>query len=221
MFEKEVGESKKSKKVYYTRNDKLNMCLRKTVLNNSEFYVCDVCGYTRIYKNKGKIFESNEKHRNPYGRECPNTIFKRHALGHTFKTDVVQISITDLYIPRKEAYSVLYALLEGISSYLDIERNDISGCLHYSKGANGKFESGFIVFDNVPGGAGHVRRLGTDDSSVITGVLKESLRIVESCTCGGDEKDTACYSCLCNYYNQKYHEDLKRCYAIHWLNEML
>lgn len=208
-----IGENEYN--IYSTSNDEL------TVLNNSEFYVCDVCGYTKIYKGKGEIFESNETHRNPYGGECQNTLFKRHALGHTFKTDVVLISITDLYIPKKEAYSVLYALLEGISSYLGIERNDISGCLHYRKGANGKFESGFIIFDNVPGGAGHVRRLGTEDSNAIIGVLKESLRIVENCTCGGDAKDTACYSCLFNYYNQKYHEDLKRCYAIHWLNEMM
>jgi len=201
--------------IYSTSNDEL------TVLNNSKFYVCEECGYTKIYKNKGNIFEDLEPHKNPYGKECSNIMFKRHALGHTFKTDVVQISIRDLYIPRKEAYSVLYALLEGISSYLGIERNDVSGCLHYRKGINEKFESGFIIFDNVPGGAGHVRRLGTDNLSVITGVLKESLRIVESCTCGGDEKDTACYSCLCNYYNQKHHEDLKRYNAIFWLSKML
>ncbi len=201
--------------IYSTSNDEL------TVLNNSEFYVCEKCGYTKIYKGKGNIYEDLKPHRNPYGKECPITILKRYALGHTFKTDVIQISITDLYIPKIEAYSVLYALLEGISSYLGIERNDISGCLHYSKGVNERFESGFIIFDNVPGGAGHVRRLGTDDPSVITGVLNESLRIVKNCTCGGDEKDTACYSCLCNYYNQKYHEYLKRCNAISWLSEML
>ncbi|NLE04784.1 MAG: DUF1998 domain-containing protein [Crenarchaeota archaeon] len=168
-----------------------------------------------------KFYEASKPHKDPYGKTCPNSLFQRHAIGHTFKTDVAHICISDIYIPKKEAYSVLYALLEGISVYLGIERNDISGCLHYRKSENGKFESGFIIFDKVPGGAGHVRRLGAEDSNVIIGVLKEALQIVENCTCGGDEKDTACYSCLCNYYNQKYHEDLKRCYAIKWLNEMM
>lgn len=224
-----IGDKKEKREInkitHIIGKNEINICSTSndelTVLNNSEFYVCEECGYTKIYKSKGNTFEDLKTHKNPYGKECSNTILKRHALGHTFKTDVVQISVTDFYIPRKEAYSVLYALLEGISSYLGIERNDISGCLHYRKGINGKFESGFIIFDNVPGGAGHVRRLGSEDLSVITGVLRESLKIVESCTCGGDEKDTACYSCLCNYYNQKYHEDLKRYNAIYWLSEML
>ena len=32
--------------------------------------------------------------------------------------------------------------------------------------------------------------------------------------------DSSCYSCLRNYYNQKYHDDLKRSYVIEFLNRV-
>ena len=51
-------------------------------------------------------------------------------------------------------------------------------------------------------------------------MMKEGMRIVSECTCGGEAADTACYSCLCNYYNQKQHDILQRRYAIEFFNSM-
>ena len=45
-------------------------------------------------------------------------------------------------------------------------------------------------------------------------MLREGFRVVSNCDCGGEQADTACYSCLCNYYNQRQHDILKRRYAI-------
>mgnify|MGYP006922496310 CR=1 FL=1 len=87
--------------------------------------------------------------------------------------------------------SVMYALLEALSAELDIERNDIKGCLHkvildnklmsLHTTINESFTDvsiqnlfpSFIILDNklmysvvlydaVAGGAGHVRRLVTE-----------------------------------------------------------
>ena len=71
---------------------------------------------------------------------------------------------------------------------------------------------GFVLFDNTPGGAGYVRQLR--NITTFIGMLNEGRRVVTECTCGGEAADTACYGCLCNYYNQKQHDILKRKYAI-------
>jgi len=45
-------------------------------------------------------------------------------------------------------------------------------------------------------------------------MLKAGFKVVDTCVCGEKLADTACYSCLLNYYNQKQHDILKRYYAI-------
>jgi Domain of unknown function (DUF1998). len=62
----------------------------------------------------------------------------------------------------------------------------------------GNFE--LVLYDRTPGGAGHVRRL--DNQGSLEGVLQETLRLMEQCDCGGEEKDSSCYGCLRGYYNQ-------------------
>jgi len=54
--------------------------------------------------------------------------------------------------------SVMYALLEGTSSVLDIERTDIKGCLHKIQ-YEGSMIYSIILYDAVAGGAGYVRRM--------------------------------------------------------------
>jgi len=193
------------------------------IINTSDFYVCHKCGYAESDKEKkhqgDQVIE--RKHKTPYGRLCDNKKLYRRTLGHKFKTDVAIITVDD-YLEKDKAFSNLYALLEGISKFLNIERNDISGTVKYNRIARGIWETDFVLFDTVPGGAGHVRRIGESDQHQIRKMLKMSLNVVEQCTCGKDsDGDTACYNCLCNYYNQKYHDILKRRYPIKFLNSLL
>lgn len=200
-----------------TSNDEL------VVINTSNFFVCDNCGYSTVNE---KLRDENfmidkDYHNNPFGNRCPNKKLYRRTLGHKFKTDVAYISVHK-YLEKETALSVVYALLEGVSQYLGIERNDISGTLHYNKLEGGIWETNFILFDTVPGGAGHVRRIGEADEIQLTNMIKKSLNIVKQCNCGEDSNgDAACYSCLCNYYNQKHHDIIKRRYAVEFFEQIL
>lgn len=182
------------------------------VLNEAPFYVCESCGYT-ILRNSPGANHIEYRHNNPRGYSC-NGRLTNYALGHEFTTDVALIKFVDFDIRDvAEAWTILYSLLEGLSKSLNIDRNEISGCIQWYKDSehpNGNF--GFVLFDNTPGGAGYVRQLA--DDQVLPLLLKEGYRVVSSCSCGGENADTACYSCLCNYYNQKQHDLLKRKYAI-------
>jgi len=210
-----------SVKLQSTSDDEL------VIINTSDFYVCHKCGYAEADKEKkhnGDPFievPNKDMHKTPYGRDCDNKKLYRRTLGHKFKTDVAIITVND-WLDRDKALSILYALLEGVSKFLNIERNDISGTIKYNKISSGDWETRFVLFDTVPGGAGHVRRIGESDENLFKKMLEISLSIVEQCTCGkNSDGDTACYNCLCNYYNQKYHDILKRSYAIDFLKSLL
>ena len=98
----------------------------------------------------------------------------------------------------------MYSIIEGASLALEIDRSDIDGTLYIRNQAN----KSLILFDTVPGGAGHVKRL-LNETDLINSINK-ALEIVSSCDCGGEKQDTSCYSCLRNYYNQYGHEKMKR-----------
>lgn len=198
-------------KIKSTENDEL------LILNTSNFYICNKCGYSEVKK---KTSIKNKQHKTPYGKSCDQENLIERKLGHKLKTDVVQISINDR-LEFDYAISVLYTLLEGASSLLEIERTDISGCIDYRVLSNGEIETIFILFDTVPGGAGHVRRIGKFEREDLKQLFQGSLEIVRQCKCGDWKGDTACYSCLCNYYNQKYHDILKRKYAIEFLSDII
>lgn len=168
------------------------------IITQNKFFICETCGYgEKAVGNINQSFKTSE-HKNPSGYTC-TTSLKPYNLGHRFKTDIVTISFyssNNLNIDE----SILYGLLEGISNTLNIDRSDISGCL---KKIDHKID--IVVYDTVPGGAGHVKRILEKNN--LTKIITNTYNIVSECECG---EETSCYSCLRDYSNQKYHENLVR-----------
>jgi len=71
-----------------------------------------------------------------------------------------------------------------------------------------------VLFDNVPGGAGHVRRIADE----LPDVFRAAWERVDECECG---EETSCYECLRNYRNQHYHDQLRRGLARDFLRSLL
>lgn len=199
-----------------------NLCIETSsddellVMNKSHFYMCPVCGYTNI-KKKSKIPYILEKHKNFKQFECGNSKLEHLRLGHKFQTDVARFIIPELKSKDKigysQALSFLYTFLEGISIALGIERNDIDGILEI----NLKYQSyDILLYDNVPGGAGHVKRLLSGEAVISS--LKAGLEKVSKECC---DENTSCYNCLRNYYNQSYHNKLQRKLAIDVIKHLL
>lgn len=176
------------------------------VMNKSGFYMCPVCGYSDIVKHGPKAPQTLKKHKNYKQYDCPNDTLEYLRLGHKFETDVARFIIPMLDLTDKvsfpQALSFLYAFLEGVSIALGIERTDIDGVLEL----NLEMQSyDILLYDNVPGGAGHVKRLLNKES--ILSSLKAGLDKVSKECC---DENTSCYNCLRNYYNQSYHNKLVR-----------
>jgi len=174
------------------------------------FWICFKCGAAFSGRPKKKHDKS------PIGEECSSPVRGPLHLGHTFETDVLTISLEKYEFDTKMEkvdfwYSLLYAILEGVTQALGIRRQDLDGCLYPYEG-----EIALVLFDNVPGGAGHVKRVM--DEQNLYEILESALERVKNCSCG---PETSCYGCLRNYQNQFCHEKLKRGIVADFLSENL
>ena len=187
------------------------------VMNKSVFYMCPVCGYSGLQKNNIPTPEIMKNHLNYKNYSCVCDSLQKTRLGHTFQTDVARFTIPQLKsvdrIDYARALSFLYAFLEGISNALGIERNDIDGIIELNA-EEGSYD--ILIYDNVPGGAGHVKRLV--DKQAIVESLKAALDKVSQNCC---DENTSCYNCLRNYYNQTYHNKLQRKLAKEFIELLL
>ena len=178
----------------------------------SKFRVCTTCGYSITGLETPK-----RSHKTPWGVKCGGKL-RYYSLGHEFQTDVLKLEFC-YWIDSRSGFwlSLLYGLLEGVSGALDIERQDIDGCLYTPAGSPGTRQ--LILFDDVPGGAGHVKRI--TNKTALYNVLKETLHRLSHCDCGSEDNDTSCYECLRNYRNQFFHEELKRRMVVRFLSNMI
>lgn len=184
------------------------------------FHICRLCGFaqavpaeslnraSRGQRSRPKqVFAHNDPRS---GRKCPGDYPLQRRLGHSFMTDVLEIQMTGALALRYASWpeegtpdawrSLLYALVEGASRALSIRRDDLNGTLyHYQFDA----PPALVLYDDVPGGAGHVRRV----SQALPEVFRAAHAQVAECECG---PETACHQCLWQFRNQPYHDVLAR-----------
>lgn len=199
------------------------------VKSYNNFYVCNCCGYAvaedesigdkkveKQMRNGALAVTTTNAHESLYGTgNCSNKELLRRSLHHEFKTDVAKISFGCDTSDYNTMVSVMYAILNAMARDLNIERRDIKACLS-SQLTDGILDFSIIIYDSVPGGAGHSRRLVTEDGRVLYGVLMSALRAMKKCTC-----EPSCYNCLRSYENQKIHDLLDRKLAIDFLEQFI
>lgn len=180
----------------YSRNGML------TVLNTGGskrgFWICPFCGFgvpVRVARPT--------THKTPWGKMCSGNL-RILALGHEFSSDVLEIRFSGADTARLEQgfwLSLVAALLAGASKALHIERSDIDGTvLRFG----GQGHRSIVLFDTVPGGAGHVRRIGVK----LEKVMEEAYNVAENCI--GCSRDQSCNACLRTFKNQYAHDLLAR-----------
>ncbi len=180
------------------------------------FWICRQCGSAvdeSSRPKRGKPPGSKPHRAADSGREC-NGMASRLELGHEFQTDVLELQFNGSLCPPIDGpwssdadgsfwLSLTYALLEGACRALSIQRRDLDGCLYPSSGAGAA--PAMVLFDSVPGGAGHVFRIAAEEN--LQGVLAAALDRVSDCEC---DENSSCFECLRNFDNQLYHGKLQR-----------
>ena len=139
------------------------------------------------------------------------------SLGHQQTTDTLHLTFEDAPVsPEKLSFwlSLMYALIHGASHALQIERTDIDGVLFPRQApVQGGWQQTIVLYDDVPGGAGHVQQIRNEFSEVV----QEAFRIADCTDCAAE---TSCYSCLRDYNNQVFHHMLRRGEIIDYLHQL-
>jgi ATP-dependent helicase YprA (DUF1998 family) len=192
------------------------------IVNNAGgqgYSICKKCGYIAMSQelSSRRKKDGTVEHKTRFGKKCESTYLYNIHLGHDFITDVVEIKlplINKKYNQKSFWPSILYAVIEGASLELGVARNEIGGCLYRADGED-VTQTSIILYDDVPGGAGHAKKI----SHNIRGVLENALNKVNgACGCGDD---TSCYGCLRSYENQFYHEIMERGIVKKYLTDLL
>lgn len=178
---------------------------RITVVNQGPhgggYELCRWCGFIQVAGT------GEEDHPRPTGRGRCQGQLVRSGLGHWYLTDTVQI-IPKIAMDSLAANSALQALLAATED-VGVAHNDVNGALHPSSVG----EWSFVLFDAVPGGAGHARHL----RDVLPDLFTAARARVEHCDCG---LETSCYGCLRSFRNQRDHDRLQRRLALQVFDEL-
>lgn len=165
------------------------------------FKLCPKCG-KNVYKNVNKCDGKLN------GQPCPGKPDKSstYTLGFKQDTDTLHLkfaSTRHIALPEPDDLpfwlSLKYALLQGACHTLQIERKDVDGVL-FPESAGPHWRQSIVMYDNVPGGAGHVQRIQAEIRQVVAAALE-----IVDCDC-----EKSCYRCLREYGNQFEHHLLDR-----------
>lgn len=173
-----------------------------------------------LYVNEGKFGKGYAFNPTRFDFENKSKTTSNYSLGFQQTTNTLHIRFTDDDVlstpsPNDRSFwlSLLYAIIHGACHALQIERRDINGMLFPQK-INGFLSQSIVIYDNVPGGAGHVKNI---KDNLLT-VLEAAQKILNCDDCA---PDTSCYHCLKDYDNQYFHRLLKREQARDYLDLLL
>ena len=172
------------------------------------FQVCALC-------NGAAVGDENIKH--AYWCEKSGRVPKilnYNALGTSFVSDVLELVFgidTAPYYVDEDWEAVMWALFTAAAKILEVPETELGGTM-YENEANGV---SLLIYDDVPGGAGHARQL----NDRVTELVQEAYRVVDGhCGCG---EETCCYGCIANYFNQMKQAGLSRGAAKRILGDLL
>ncbi len=172
------------------------LCAYNENAENRGFYVCPYCGATSDgplgIKHQDWCYVSKDK-----AKVKPNYY---SAFGTSFTSDVLELAFLGAKLPsaHEDWESASWALALTAAEMLEIPSTEL-GATFYPNGAS----HSILIYDNVPGGAGHAYRLRDH----VRELVELSWQRVDDCTCG---ESTCCYGCLATYTNQALHGKLSR-----------
>ena len=161
------------------------------------FQVCDYCNGAAVGGEAIKhAYWCERSGRTPH-------ISSYNALGASFVSDVLELIIeidSAPYAEKEDWEAVMWALFTAAASILEIPETELGGTLY----ENEMHSTSVMIYDDVPGGAGHANQL----SDRVEELIEEAYRVVDGhCGCGDE---TCCYGCIANYYNQMKQAKLSR-----------
>jgi len=177
--------------------------------NGKGFSICRSCGYWHAPTNKNAFEDHKLLHDR---RKTCGGNSDRFNLGYRFATDVLILSFQDVPVQSEEFFaSMKAALIEAATSTVGAEAGEISG-FNRAMTSEGETRRDLILYDNVAGGAGYVRKAAAN----MEGVLQAARQMLDGCQC-----EKSCYKCLRSYENQFEHKLLDKTLIQPYLDHLI
>ena len=175
----------------------------------------------KVCRRCGKWIEGapGASHKTPWGSDCGGMKCDLH-LAHELETDILQLRFSGCRPPaplitdRPFWHSFQSSFLNGCNDALGIDFNDLGAT--FNGWTDSSWVGELVVYDRVPGGAGHIDRIVDH----LDAVMQHALQRVRDCK-GCTDVEASCYACLRTYSNQSQWDDLKRSPVIRWLSAVL
>jgi hypothetical protein len=162
------------------------------------FQICRACGYWHAPTNKNAFEEHKQLHNRK--QSCGGNSQRFH-FGYRFHTDVLVLRFRSPDEGAEGFYpSLKAALLQAAASVAGAESNELGGFTR-SVQIDGSVQTDLILYDQVAGGAGYVRKA----QERLLEVLRAARGILDGCQC-----EKSCYRCLRFYENQTDHKLLDK-----------
>ena len=155
------------------------------------------------------------------GSTCECRDINRVILVHDFRSDVVLLGValaTGMHadatdsVGRAVWLSLGTALLHASSTYLQIDPDELAMGIRPWMREDGRLHAEIFLYDTLPNGAGYAQEIAEN----IDFVMERAWILCSECSdrsCQG-----ACYRCLLDYTNQRYHAQLDRFLALDVIN---
>lgn len=193
-----------------------------------EYYpLCRDCWAVAEYSKSDGHYTFKNRHSgvNRHSKKCPQVLVEKTKQGPIDWVATARPSRSDTIIFSADAASQLPTLRAALRLAMKTYLRGNPGHLQYEalslKGDKGS-QCFVTVYDQVPGGSGHLMSLMSFEDAIQEGMpngLKRLSRVfeqtklrLENCPC-----ENGCYQCLLNYENQREHEQISKGIAIAWL----
>ena len=125
--------------------------------------------------------------------------------------DVLIIKTSKYYGEQEESFlrTLLYTMLTAICRTLNLDESEIRGFIQMVEKKPGRI----IIYERSEGGTGTLSAI-VKSEQLIRKIASKALEILHFTKDGKELNSescaTACYNCICSYYNQRYHSILNR-----------
>lgn len=168
-----------------------------------------------VSKNQGKLEQHIEDK-----KIAASEVVRNLALITDSKNDVITLDVEQAIKEHSDAFglTLLNVLLQSICNILNLDESEISGYYQPIRNQNGRI----VIFETSEGGTGTLSSI-VKSESLIRRIAIKSLDILHFHPDGTDKENAcahACYNCICNFYNQRYHQDFDRHLVKDFLKEL-
>lgn len=184
------------------------LCVLNKGARGAGFWVCETCGAASSQSTQSVEHEGWCKNR---------SLSYFNALAAPFTSDALEIALVPsatIKASEEDWRSAMWAIYQAAVEMLQVPETEL-GVTSYDAAAGGAGYQKFLIYDNVPGGAGRVTNL-VDNVEELLRKAYERAANCEFCT-----EDTCCYGCLCSYTNQSEQHELSRAGAMRVLGPVL